>query len=86
MKKDGQDPNLQYACGSTRKKLCTRPGTRRTSEVTHNVLYALRKQIGSVLAFEDHKWGSSRTIIQQEEEISSMALDFKIDVPYVVQW
>ena len=33
----------------------------------------------------DHEWVSSSTIIQQEEEISSMALDFKIEVPYVVQ-
>ena len=36
--------------------------------------------------FVDHEWVSSRTIIQQEEEKSSMVLDFKIDVPCVVQW
>ena len=36
--------------------------------------------------FADHEWVSSRTIIQQEEEILSMALDFKIEVPCVVQW
>ena len=29
---------------------------------------------------------SSRTIFQLEEEILSMVLDFKIDVPCVVQW
>ena len=37
-------------------------------------------------AFVDHEWVSSRTIIQQEEEILRMALDFKIDVPCVLQW
>ena len=36
--------------------------------------------------FVDHEWVSSRTIIQQEEENLSMALDFKIEVPCVVQW
>ena len=37
-------------------------------------------------AFVNHEWVSSRTIFQQEEENLSMALDFKIDVPCVVQW
>ena len=36
--------------------------------------------------FVDHEWVSSRTIIQQEEEIFSMALDFKIKIQCVVQW
>ena len=54
----------------------------------------LRKRIMSIMlctswvcagTFVDHEWVSSRTIIQQEEEILSMALDFKIDVPCVVQ-
>ena len=36
--------------------------------------------------FVDHEWVSSRTIIQQVEAILSMALDFKIEVPCVVQW
>ena len=54
-----------------------------------------RKRIMSIMlctnwvcagTFVDREWVSSRTIIQQEEEISSMALDFKIDVPCVVQW
>ena len=35
--------------------------------------------------FVDHEWVSSR-IIQQEEEILNMALDFKMEVPCVVQW
>ena len=33
-----------------------------------------------------HEWVSSRTIIQQEKEILSMALRSKIEVPCVVQW
>ena len=36
--------------------------------------------------FVDHGWVSSRTIIQQEEEILCMELNYKIDVPCVVQW
>ena len=36
--------------------------------------------------FVDHEWVSSSTNIQHEEELLSMALDFKIDVPCVVQW
>ena len=36
--------------------------------------------------FVDHEWVSSRTIIQQEQDILSVALDFEIDVPCVVQW
>ena len=36
--------------------------------------------------FVDHEWVSSRTIIQKEEEVLSMVLDFKIDRPCVVQW
>ena len=36
--------------------------------------------------FADHEWVSARTIIEQEEEILSMELDFKIDDPCVVQW
>ena len=55
----------------------------------------LRKRIMSIMlctkwvcagAFVDHGCVSSRTIFQQEEEILSMALDFKMDVPCVVQW
>ena len=55
----------------------------------------LRKLIKSIMlctnwvcagAFVNHEWVTSRTIFQQEEEILSMALDFKIDVPCVVQW
>ena len=55
----------------------------------------LKKRIMSIIlctnwlsagTFVDHEWVSSRTIIQQEEEILSMALDFKIEVPCVVQW
>ena len=37
-------------------------------------------------AFVNHEWVTSRTIFQQEEEILSMVLIFKIDVPCVVQW
>ena len=37
-------------------------------------------------AFVDHEWLSARTIIQQGEEILSMELDFKNDVPCVIQW
>ena len=37
-------------------------------------------------AFVDHEWVSSRAIFQQEDQILSMALDFKNDVPCVVQW
>ena len=53
----------------------------------------LRKRIKSIMlctnwvcagAFVDHEWVSSRTIIWQEEEILSMVLDFKINVPCVV--
>ena len=36
--------------------------------------------------FVDHEWVSSRTNVQQKDEVSSMVLDFKIDVPCVVQW
>ena len=55
----------------------------------------LRKRIMSIMlctnwvcagAFVDHEWLSSRTNIQQEEEILGMALEFKIHVPCVVQW
>ena len=55
----------------------------------------LKKRIMSIMlctnwvcagTFVDHEWVSSRTIIQQEEEILSMELDFKIDVPSVAQW
>ena len=55
----------------------------------------LRKRIMSIRlctnwvcagASVDDEWVSSRTIIQQEEEILSTALDFKIDAPCVVQW
>ena len=63
---------------SVDRRTDTRPGTGRVPEETHNVHYAL------------HKLGlcrvSSRTIFQQEEEILGMVLDFKIDVPCVVQW
>ena len=33
-----------------------------------------------------HEWVSSRALIQREAEILSMALDFPIDIPCVVQW
>ena len=63
---------------SVDRRTDTRPGTGRVPEETHNVHDAL------------HKLGlcrvSSRTIFQQEEEILSMVLDFKIDVPCVVRW
>ena len=34
----------------------------------------------------DHEWVSESTISQHEEEILSMVLDFRINVPCVVQW
>ena len=55
----------------------------------------LRKRVMSIMlctnwvcagAFVDDAWVSSRTIFQQEDAILSMALDFKVDVPCVVQW
>ena len=55
----------------------------------------LKKRIMSILlctnwvcagTFVDHERVSSRTICQQEEEILSMALDLKVDVPCVLQW
>ena len=55
----------------------------------------LRKRIKSITlctnwvcegAFIDHEWVTSRTFSPQEEDILSMALDFKIDVSCVVQW
>ena len=56
----------------------------------------LRKRIKSIVlctnwvcagAFVDYECLTPRTIFQQEEdEILSMALDFKIDVPCVVRW
>ena len=45
----------------------------------------LRTNCVYVGTFVDHAWVSLRTIIEQEEAILSMALDFKIDVPCLVQ-
>ena len=36
--------------------------------------------------FVDHEWVSASTIIRHEEEILGMELNYKIDVPCVVQW
>ena len=36
--------------------------------------------------FVDHEWWSARTLIQQEEEILSIVLDFKIDVQWSLLW
>ena len=60
-----------------------RSGTGRVLEETHKVLFTNWVCAG---AFVDHEWVSTRTIFQQEEDILSMALDFKIDVPCVVHW
>ena len=50
--------------------------TRGVPEETHKVCYALH-ELGLCTAFVDHEWVSSRTIFELEEEILSMALDFK---------
>ena len=66
------------------KRTDTRQGTGRLPEETHNVQYAQFWVCAG--AFVDHSWVTPRTILQQEEEMLSMTLDFKIHVPCVVQW
>ena len=69
---------------SVDKRTDTRQGTGGVSKETHNVHYALHKWVCAE-TFVDHEWASSRTSVQQEEEILSMTLEFKIDVPCVEQ-
>ena len=46
----------------------------------------LRTNLVCAGTFIDHGWVSESTISQHEEEILGMELNYKIDVPCVVQW
>ena len=73
MKKDGWDPILRRACGSTRKLLLTGGQILDREQEEY-----LKKRMMSIMlctnwvcagTFVEHEWVSPRTIIQQDEEI-----------------
>ena len=75
--------------------ICTKDALTRGQILDKEQEEYLKKRIMSIMlctnwvcagTFVDHEWVSSRTNIQQEEEISSMALEYKIEVPCVVHW